>query len=324
MHILVLGGTGFIGRRVVERLHARGDEVAVAHRGVTEPYQWIPVQHIHADRRELSGRQSVIRAFAPDAILDANALTGADVDAVTVFLPDVPVVVLSSQDVYQAIAALRAGRCDVPVPLDEDSELRRDRYPYRGKGYDGVPDDYEKLDVEERWLRRGAVVLRLPMVYGPHDDQLREGPILRRALGGRTQIPVGEGTLLWTRAHVDDVASAVLAAIDQRTADGRAVNIGEEQVLPITAWYRQILDSAKADTELVRVPDSVVPADLSLSRAHPQHLLASVHLAHELLGWQSGDPAIRVRESVEWHIANSDFAALSDAEASDDDDALTL
>jgi hypothetical protein len=31
-----------------------------------------------------------------------------------------------------------------PVPLDEDSELRRDRYPYRGKGYAGVPDDYEK------------------------------------------------------------------------------------------------------------------------------------------------------------------------------------
>jgi hypothetical protein len=162
------------------------------------------------------------------------------------------------------------------------------------------------------------------MVYGPHDDQLREGPILRRALGGRTQIPVGEGTLLWTRAHVDDVASAVLAAIDQRTADGRAVSIGEERVLPITAWCRQILDPAKADTELVRVPDSVVPGDLSLSKAHPQHLLASVHLAHELLGWQSGDPAIRVQESVQWHITHSDLAALSDAEASDDDDAFTL
>jgi hypothetical protein len=48
------------------------------------------------------------------------------------------------------------------VPLTEDSELRRDRYPYRGSGRSEVPDDYEKLDVEERWLARGAVALRGP------------------------------------------------------------------------------------------------------------------------------------------------------------------
>lgn len=65
------------------------------------------------------------------------------------------------------------------MPLTEDSELRRDRYPYRGAGLEGVPDDYDKLDVEERWLDRGAVVLRLPMVYGPHDRQRREDLVLR-------------------------------------------------------------------------------------------------------------------------------------------------
>jgi len=32
MRVLVLGGTTFIGRRVVERLHGRGDAVLVVHR----------------------------------------------------------------------------------------------------------------------------------------------------------------------------------------------------------------------------------------------------------------------------------------------------
>lgn len=79
-------------------------------------------------------------------------MTAADVDAVIPVLPDVPTVVLSSQDVYQAHAALLAGRCDAPVPLTEDFELRRDRYPYRGLDLPEVPDDYSKRDVEDRWL----------------------------------------------------------------------------------------------------------------------------------------------------------------------------
>jgi nucleoside-diphosphate-sugar epimerase len=322
MRVLVLGGTSFIGRRIVERLHTRGDRVAVVHRGATEPDQWIRVQHIHVDRHELGTRSAVIREFAPEAIVDANAMSGEDVDAVTPFLPEVPVVVLSSQDVYQAITALRSGQCHDAVPLYENADLRHDRYPYRGKGYEGIPDDYEKLDVEERWLPYGAVVLRLPMVYGPHDDQMRESPILRRALTGRASIPVGEGTLLWTRAHADDVATAVLAAIDDRTADGRAVNIGEEKTFPILAWYQQILDAAAADAELVHVVDSSVPADLSLSKAHTQHLLVSVQLARELLDWHSSDPIVRVTESVRWHLANSQFPALSDNEQQRDDEAL--
>lgn len=301
MRILVLGGTRFIGRRVTELLHARGDVIAVVHRGISEPVDWVDAEHFHADRGDLGALTPDIRAFGADAIVDAYALTGADVDAAR-GLPDVPTVVLSSQDVYQAMSALRAGRCDSAVPLREDAELRRERYPYRGLGHPGVPDDYEKLDVEERWLRRGAVVLRLPMVYGPHDEQRREDPILQRVRAGRTVIPIGGGTLLWSRAHVDDVARAVLAAIDTRAADGLAVNIAEAAVYPIRAWFQQILDAAGSIAELVKVPDSAIPADLSLSGSLSQHVLASVQRAQELLRWQAGDPAEGVQRSVAWHL----------------------
>ncbi len=37
----MLGGTTFIGRRVVERLHGRGDEVLVVHRGRHQPAPWM-------------------------------------------------------------------------------------------------------------------------------------------------------------------------------------------------------------------------------------------------------------------------------------------
>ena len=194
--MLVLGGTGFIGRRIVERLHARGEQVLVVHRGTSEPSRWVAVEHLHADRHHLADHAGRIRGFDPQAIVDAIALTAADVDAVLPILPAVPAVVLSSQDVYQASVGLRTGQVEDSVPLDEDARLRHQRYPYRGMGYPGVPEDYDKFDVEQRWLARGAVVLRLPMVYGPHDDQVREDMVLRRIRAGRAVMPVGAGNLL--------------------------------------------------------------------------------------------------------------------------------
>lgn len=194
MRVLILGGTAFIGRRVVERLHERGDDVLVVHRGRREPANWVPVGHLHTDRHALHDHADAVRRFAPESIVDAYALTAQDVAAVLPVLPEVPTVVLSSQDVYQAYSALNAGRCEAPVPLTEDSELRRQRYPRREAGSAGIPEDYEKLDVERLWLDRGAAVLRLPMVYGPHDQQRREDLVLLGAAdraGGRRLVRAG-------------------------------------------------------------------------------------------------------------------------------------
>lgn len=302
MRVLVLGGTRFIGRRIVERLHARGDEVLVVHRGTSEPAGWLPVRHLHTERHRLASHVDQIRAFDPDGIVDTYALTAADVEAVLPVLPAVPTVVLSSQDVYQAVAGLRTGQVEAAVPLTEDAELRRQRYPYRGAGLPDVSDDYDKLDVEERWQPRGAVVLRLPLVYGPYDEQVREELVLRRVRAGRRQMPVGAGNLLWSRAHVDDVAAAVLAALDTRAADGQALNLGERTTPTIRAWVEQIIAAARADLRLVRIPDQHLPPDLALLGAPAQHLLAATERAQRLLGWQPADPTQTVKASVRWHL----------------------
>ena len=322
MRVLVLGGTSFIGRRVVERLHECGDQVLVVHRGQHEPTPWVPVGHLHADCRELARHVDQVRDFAPAAVLDSSAMTAEDVVAVLDVLPEVPTVVLSSQDVYQAYTGLRTNRCEAAVPLSEDSEMRRGRYPYRGAGLPDVPDDYDKLDVEERWLPRGAVVLRLPLVYGPHDHQRREDLVLRRIRAGRRRMPIGAGNLLWTRAYADDVATGVLAALDTRAADGLAVNLGEPSTVTIGEWLAQIVRAADARLELVRVPDQALPPELALTGAPAQHLLACVQRAEQLLGWAPSDPERRVAESVRWHLAHPSLSRWTDTDTDTDESAL--
>ncbi len=43
-------------------------------------------------------------------------------------------------------------------------------------------------------VRRGAAVLRLPMIYDPHHWQRREEPVLRRLRAHRRHLPIGAAT----------------------------------------------------------------------------------------------------------------------------------
>jgi UDP-glucose 4-epimerase len=220
-------------------------------------------------------------------------------------------------DVYQAYGAVHAGPVTEPVPADETSPVRAERYPYRGQ----IPgmDDYEKLDVEERFLARAGTVARLPMVYGEHDGQRREWFVLRRVHAGRKQIPIGAGTWLSTRAYAGDVAVGVRLALESDAAAGEVFNLGERRTPSIALWARMILDAAGSDAELVRVPDDVLPEDMGLSGPIDQHLLCDSAKARTVLGWEDGDPMDRLRRSVAWHLANPPegedpgFAADDDA-----------
>lgn len=299
MRVLIIGGTEFIGRRIVEELAARGDELLLVHRGVTEPADLVPCRHLHVDRRDFGSVRGEVDEFAADAVVDTRALTAADVDAVLGHLGDVPIVVLSSMDVYRAYECFNDGREGEPVPFDETAPVRERRHPYRGAGL-GL-DDYEKLEVEAPYLERGATVLRLGMVYGEHDPQRREEPVLRRLRGGRSRIPVGNGDWLWTRCYVGDAAAAVLAALDHADARGEIFNIGDRVSLSIGGWMRQIVAASGHDAELVTVPDDAVPDDLALSRSQPQHMLADTRKATEVLGWQPADAAASIERSVRWH-----------------------
>lgn len=299
MRIVVLGGTRFIGRAVVEELSAREHEVVVVHRGRTEPQDLVEVEHMHVDRAELRDHAADLAALRPDAVVDTRALTRADAEAAVAALPDVPLVALSSVDVYLAFGELMVGKGGQPVPIDEQSPVRRDRYPYRGRGPDY--DDYEKLDVEEVYGRRQAAIFRLPVVFGPHDGQRREEFMLKRVRHARERIPFGAGTWLCSRVHAADVASAVRLALEAPGTSG-IFNLAPAKTLTIRQWADAILTAAGHTAELVRVPDAALPEDLGLTADQPQHLLLSADRAIRALGWRPGDLGERIADSVAWHM----------------------
>jgi nucleoside-diphosphate-sugar epimerase len=303
LRIIVLGGTRFIGRAIVEELVGAGHDLLVVHRGNLEPDDMPPAPHLHCDRSDLTAHRNELTKFRPDAAIDCRALTRADAETALAALPaGIRLVVISSMDVYRAFGAAIEGQETDPVPLDEDSPVRSERYPYRGKSPDR--HDYDKLDVEDVYLPHGATSLRLPMVYGPRDYQLREEFILRRVRAGRMRIPFGAGTWLACRGHVGDIARGARLALESTSTGGIALNLCEDRTYSMAMWSRMILEAAGSSAELVRVADDVLPEDLKPTGTMPQHIAASARRARAMLGWTTSDPAETLRATVSWHLVH--------------------
>ncbi len=316
----MLGGTRFIGRAIVEELAAAGHQLLNVHRGQLEPDDMPRLPHLHCDRADLASHREELSAFAPDLAVDCRALTRRDAEAALEALPEVARwIVISSADVYRAFGAVLSGTETDPIPLDEESPVRTERYPYRGKLADR--DDYDKLDVEDVYLPRGATVFRLPMVYGERDYQRREEFILRRVRAGRKRIPFGGGEWLTCRVYVRDVGRAIPLALEHPEATG-VMNLCEDRTYSVRLWSRMILDAAESDAELVRVADGLLPADLEETGTLSQHIIATSRKARSLLGWTTSDPFETLKATVLWHLAHPPPESSTDFSA--DDRALAL
>jgi nucleoside-diphosphate-sugar epimerase len=310
MRIAILGGTRFIGRAVVERLVGEGHELLVVHRGEHEPADLPAVAHAHVDRHDGSALAGALKPFDVEGLVDISGMNAVAADAALGAVgPGVKLVAISSGDVYRAYDGLHSGRTTDALPLTEEAPLRERRF------VDG--SQYENLEVEERYLPRGATVLRLGAVYGEHDYQRRFEFVLRRVRAGRTRIPIGSGQFLFSRVYVGDVAAAVSLALagDHR---GEAFNLAEPLTAPYRLFAEQILAAAGAsEVELVRVRDDLLPEDLGLTGSLDQHLLMDSQKARTVLGWTPADPDRSLRESVRWHLENPPADAPDDFSADD-------
>jgi len=244
MHVLMIGGTRFIGPHVVRGLVALGHSVTVYHRGVTEADLPGGVHHIRDPAATMPVLSFPREALEPplDAVIHMIPMGERDARAaVETFRGRAGrLVALSSGDVYRAygrFTGLEPGPLE-EGPLSESSPLRTVSYPYRAQAKS--PDDwaysYEKILVERVTLAEPdlhGVVLRLPKVYGPGDNAdlatvyaFRDHPRWR-----------------WTHGYVENVAQAVVLAACHPAAGG-IYNVGEEYTPTVAERLTQLPPSS--------------------------------------------------------------------------------
>jgi 2'-hydroxyisoflavone reductase len=248
MRLLVLGGTRFLGRALVESALARGHEPTLFNRGQTNPELFPEVEQIRGDRTvdlsQLDGREW-------DAVLD-----------VATFLPRVARRSVEALEgrvcryVYVSSISAYADQSTPPVEgapvaeLDEPDTEDPERYgPLKAA--------CERL-VEDAFGER-ALIVRPGLIVGPHDptDRFTYWP-RRVALGGRVLAPAPADQPVQF-IDVRDLAEWIVLAIE-RELNGVYNATGE------TITFARLLDECRrssGDAEIVWVPtETLVAADV--------------------------------------------------------------
>lgn len=299
---LVIGGTRFIGRHTVETLLTAGYEVTMFNRGTRDdPFDDRErVTHVEGDRTNESALEVARNEVAPDVVIDCVAYHPRDVRAATAIFETVDAYVYVSSGAAYAREDVPKREDHTPLEPCTDAQATDDSMEtYAARKAEG---DRAIVAAADRGVN--AMSVRPPIVYGPHDYTERLDYWIDRVNRFDRVIVPGDGTNIWHRAYVGDVASA-LVTVAESGHPGEAYNVGDGHAPTLQETVELIADALETAVEVVTAgPRELGAADLSMDdfvlyRGYP-HLLDTCKLQD--LGWTATPTEATIERSVAAHL----------------------
>ncbi len=257
MEILVVGGTRFMGRIVVQRLLERGDSVTVFSRGNTRPDWWDDVAHTIGDRHDAGGFVEKLKGRRFDAVIDTQAYKKEDVESASEAFKDSVgrYVMVSTGSVYLDGKLDTANHCPF-----EESDVSWDSLDYT------YPEGEDPYGVGkrhcEKWLREhGEVpytIVRIPAVMGWDDPTGRMWWWAQRALDGGAVVIPSERRAVFRTLYCGDAANAFIRVIDSDTAENEVYHIAMQEIMTLERWARLLWAAAGHESEIAYVPAEII------------------------------------------------------------------
>ena len=244
---LVIGGTLFIGRALVDQLLERGDDVVIMHRGRGTPFGQ-RVDEIRCDRNDTVAVQAALAGTRFDVVYDnvydwQRGTTAEQVSAAaTAAAKGLRRYVFTS-----SVAVYHPGG-DYP----EDIDLVPSDYPNQ---YGANKADTERA-LFALYREQGIPVatLRPAFVFGEHNAIEREAFFWDRLLAGRPIIIPGDGSATMQWVYSQDVARAAILASETDVAVGHAYNLANYPAITQVDFVRVLARVAGKEADLVHVP----------------------------------------------------------------------
>jgi len=242
--VLILGGSYFVGRKLVEFLAGQGYEVTVLNRG-TKPLFVQGVGQICCDRNDGEGMKTALAGKVFDFVIDVSwqdvswveKLCGAlSFDAVK------KLVFISSSAVYDVE--------HLQIPFAETDALEENRYwTFYGKG---------KIDAERyyseflREKKTELVMLRPPYIYGEYNYAQRESLIFRQLMEEKpVVIPKSNPKLQFI--YTEDLAAVAECLLKADTGKEAVFNVGNRNAVTSKEWVEACAKVAGKEPEVMEI-----------------------------------------------------------------------
>ena len=305
VEVLIIGGTGYMGKITVESLLERGDGVTVFSRGTTRPHWWERVGHIQGDRNEYADFRGKLRGKSFDAVIDTQAYGKDDVAcAVETFRGSVGrYLMVSTGSVYLEGAVDFSRRC-----------------PYNEADVDWSSLDYTYPPGEdpyavgkrhcEKWLHENCdipyTIIRVPAVMGPEDPTGRMWWWVQRALDGGSVVIPAELRGAFRTLYSADAAANFVRALDAPQTINRTYYVAMPEIMTLERWVGLIWRAAGQRERIVYVPREVIRRhealqDYSPPLTRPVSNIHDLSNAENLLGIVSTPVEEWVESTVNWY-----------------------
>lgn len=203
MKMLMLGGTGFVGRAVVEDALARGWEVTVLNRGLRPPVEG--VRELRGDRAEEGGPKA-LRDGEWDVVVDTWSSAPTAVRDAARLLADRAgrYGYISSRSVYSFPAPARNDESCPVVDASADDDATDYASDKRGG----------ELAVQREFGDERSLLVRAGLILGPYEDVGRLPWWLNRVARGGPVLAPGPRDLEIQYIDVRDLAAWTLDALE--------------------------------------------------------------------------------------------------------------
>lgn len=267
MSTLVLGGTSFVGGRLVEQLLAGGAEVTLLNRGRSAPPPG--VGQLVADRKDPAAMRTALEGTDWDAVYDVSGFVMA---AGGSSFEDLVRLLEGRTGRYVFVSSIMAYQPTGFFPWTEDQPCR-----------DEPPSTYGGFKVyAERTLlgaaaERGfpATVARPAAIYGPANNiyDMEAAMFTRLRRGLPVLVPHG-GLVATSYGHVDELCAALLLLGREPAAVGEVVNVTGNGVTA-AQYVATAAEVVGVEPDVCPVPDEALPG---LGKPLPfSHLFGARH-----------------------------------------------
>lgn len=300
MHILVIGGTRFVGRHIVECALARGHQLTLFNRGRTGKGIF-EVEEIIGDR---DGETDALMGRRWDAVIDTCGYVPRVVEQSADALAD-------AVDLYCFISTISVYSDDQEAPMKEGSKvIRFDKIPENeeitGETYGAFKALCEEA-VANICGEAKTLIIRPGLVVGPHDPSdrftywvdrfSRTGPVL---------VP-DRGDLPMQFIDARDLAEFTVRMVEEKTT-GVFNAVGPAEPTTLDDIWRTCQENCDGRPEMVTVSDEFLAAKevrdwvdlpMVLEQGADKHITDITRATER--GLTIRPMAETVRDTAEWH-----------------------